>query len=242
MCSSDLTMLHIAAGRMEPVGALSNVDRLLPQYDRADPTRVPAFVGAYAVMVNTNLVTPQQEPKTWLDLLDPKWNGKTLIDDPRAAGGGGAFFQAVSILHTDDFHMRLARNAPTFTRDPGAAERRVARGEYAIWLPAMIASMQGLQGLPVRFLAPEAAVPSIRMDLTRLSRSPHPNAARLFIDHFLSEEFQTELARLGLLPTTHGAADALPQELWAFARAKLLGGLTPDTQEQRLKRAAEIYK
>ena len=162
------TMLHIAAGRMEPVGALSNVDRLLPQYDRADPTRVPAFVGAYAVMVNTNLVTPQQEPKTWLDLLDPKWNGKTLIDDPRAAGGGGAFFQAVSILHTDDFHMRLARNAPTFTRDPGAAERRVARGEYAIWLPAMIASMQGLQGLPVRFLAPEAAVPSIRMDLTRL--------------------------------------------------------------------------
>ena len=75
-----------------------------------------------------------------------------------------------------------------------------------------------------------------------MASAPHPNAARLFIDHFLSDEFQAELARLGLLPVTSGAADALPAELAPFARAKLLGGMTPDTQEQRLKFAAEVYK
>ena len=42
----------------------------------------------YGILVNTNVVKPADEPKTWADLADPKWKGKILADDTRAAGGG----------------------------------------------------------------------------------------------------------------------------------------------------------
>ncbi len=235
------TTLHGEAGRLAPLGELARA---------RDPDAAPAifedraagFVAPYAILVNANLVTPADEPKSWLDLLDPRWKGKILVDDPRAAGGGGAFLAATISIHGEEFHRRFALNGPVFSRDPAVAERRVAAGEFPILVPALVASMPGLKGLPLRFLAPAEGVPSIRMDHAILKNAPHPAAARLFIEHFLSADFQAEIARLGLLPVVRGMEERVPAELRPFARARLLGGMKAESQQRQLNFATDVYK
>src|SRR3954471_3998334 len=54
---------------------------------------VPIFTINYALLVNDS-VKKGDEPKSWKDLLDPKWKGKILMDDPRPPGGGYVWFFA----------------------------------------------------------------------------------------------------------------------------------------------------
>lgn len=235
------TTLHGEAGRLAPLGEIARAkDADAARAVFAD--RAAGFVAPYAILVNTNLVKPADEPKSWLDLLDPRWKGRVLCDDPRAAGGGGAFLAATISIHGEDFHRRFATNAPVFTRDPAVAERRVAAGEYPVLIPALVASMPGLRGLPLKYLAPEEGVPSIRMDHSILKNAPHPNAARLFIEFFLSPDFQAEIGKLGLLPVVDGLAGRMPAELQPFARARLLGGMRAESQQRQLEFATTVYK
>ena len=48
------------------------------------------------------------EPKSWKDLLDPKWKGKILADDMRALGGGAVFFMVGQQKFGNEFHEKLA--------------------------------------------------------------------------------------------------------------------------------------
>jgi spermidine/putrescine-binding protein len=67
------------AGLLQPHGAIPNQAKavLKPWV----PEEIPVFVINYGVAINTRLVPPGQEPKSWKDLADPKWKGKILSDE-----------------------------------------------------------------------------------------------------------------------------------------------------------------
>ena len=92
-----------------------------------------------------------------------------------------------------DYHRKFVTNLPVLSRDVGASERRVGLGEFPIWIPAATNGMRGLQGLPVRYIAPKEGLPHSVMDQSILTNAPHPNAARLFTDWLLGDDF-TKLA------------------------------------------------
>ena len=67
---------------------------------------------------------PDQEPKTWSDMLDPKWKGKLAMDDPRGSGPGGTILSGMEVLYgIDDVDPKLA-DAERLLRDPGRAHPR----------------------------------------------------------------------------------------------------------------------
>ena len=75
---------------------------------------------SYCLLVNRNLVKPADEPKSWKDILDPKWTGKILSDDYRALGGGAVFFVVMHDTFGKEFHEKLAAQKPVFSRDIAA--------------------------------------------------------------------------------------------------------------------------
>lgn len=239
--SDASTQLRIQTGHVGRLGQLPNAKNMLPGKE-ADERRVGSFIAPFGIMVNTNLVKPGEEPKSWRDLADPKWKGKILLDDPRALGSGHAYFAGLQRLLGEDIHRAIAANQPTLSRDVGASERRVGRGEFPVWIPAATSGMGALQGLPVKYIAPVEGVPNSPMDHAILTNAPHPNAARLFVDHFISIEFQTEVAKLGLLPVLKDMEERMPPEMRPFARVPLLASATAEAQEQMLKLATDIYK
>jgi iron(III) transport system substrate-binding protein len=203
---------------------------------------VPSYILAYGILVNTAKVKGEDEPKSWKDLLDPAWKDKILSDDMRALGGGQVMFSVLEDAFGRPFHEKLAAQQPIFSRDVGNDERRVARGEYPLRIPQLFSNTTILKGLPVKLIIPVEGVPYIRFDMALLRNAPHPNAARLFINHYLSDEVQLIYANAGLIPVVPDLGGAIKEEMRALTSAKLLGTTNVDTQDAMLALAKEIYK
>ncbi len=229
-----------AEGAFQPYGNLPSANSVVQPYV-ADGTRLSSNALSYGILVNNNLVKAGDEPKSWRDLLDPKWQNKILSDDMRALGGGSILFFTLADKLGVDFHRDLAKQKPAFVRDVRNAERRVAHGEYPLLIPEVLPYYVSIKGLPVRFISPEEGCPYVRFDLTMLKNAPHPNAARLLMNFYISDEAQQIFARGGYT-TVNGKP--VPTEVAGMKApcSKLLGTSSADRQDEMLRLAREIYQ
>jgi iron(III) transport system substrate-binding protein len=217
-----------------PHGALPSASRLAAPFT-SDGTRAPAFVIHFGILVNTDLVKPADEPRSWADLLLPRWKGQILADDVHPVGSGSLFFQATYGKLGRGFHEKLAAQDPSFTRDPRGSQRRVARGEYPIFLPSSLAAMKELEGLPLKTVVPSEGAVYVLYQTAVFKNAPHPNAARLFMDFLLSDEAQAIYAEDGYGPVVESVRkrSSLPA---------LLGTSELKTMAEMARLAREIYK
>ena len=204
----------------------------------------PVMTIAYGMLANTNLIKTEDMPKAWADLADPKWKGKILSDDTRAIGGGYLMFfvQLNAPTLGETFHEALARNEPQFTRDMREAGRRVARGEFPLYSPFILTEISNLRGLPVKLIVPAEGCPFVLYGNALSRNAPHPNAARLYIDYWLSEEAQMMWAKTGMGVARAGLEAGIPAEVRELANARLLGTSDPDRQDAGMAAAKRIYK
>ncbi len=228
-------------GELQPHGGVPNAANLIDGQSATD-IRVPNYMLIYGVLVNTSLVKPEDEPKSWNDLADPKWKGKILSDDMRAIGGGQVMFSALADAMGKDYLRKLGSQEIAFSRDVGADERRVARGEYPLRIPQLVSNYLLLKGLPVKFVMPSEGAPYIRFDMAILKGAPHLAAAKLFMNYYLSEEAQLLYAQGGLVPLARGVIDKVDPALRALEQSKLMGTTDPDTQDSMLALARETFK
>ena len=150
---STTTWLMTRDGNFQPHGPIPNIKNIVPPYE-ADDIRIPAEVISYSLMINRNLVKPADEPTSWKDILDAKWTGKILSDDYRALGGGAVFFVVMHDTFGKEFVEKLAAQKPVFSRDIQNSERRVARGEFPLYIPFSLQDYNNLKGLPVKPIVP----------------------------------------------------------------------------------------
>lgn len=238
---STTTALQLAEGIFQPHGPLPNAGKPVPPF-AVDDIRVPIYVIPYGILVNTEMVKPAEEPKSWKDVLDPRWKGKILADDMRALGGGAVFFMVMQQKFGREFHEKLAQQQPHMNRELRGNYRRVARGEYPVYIPFTLPDILDLKGLPVKVILPPEGSPYVRFDGAIFKNAPHPNAARLLVDFFLSDEVQTIFTSLGYPPVIGGLEGKISAETRPLAQAKLLGTTDPKLQDEMLKLATQIYK
>lgn len=231
-----------ADGMLQPIGELPRLSAVLPQF-AGDGMSIPVAMVIYGLLVNTRLVPPAEVPKSWHDLLEPHWRGKILADDMRSPGGGSVFFFATYDKFGRSFHEALARQQLQFSSfSLQDNQRRVARGEFALYLPMGMPDSLRLQGLPVRAVLPTEGSPYVFFSLSILKRAPHPNAARLLINYFLGPEAREVFLRAGRPVSVTGDNSKLPDNVRAIADAKLLGTTDWTRQNEMLKLATEVYK
>jgi len=99
-----------------------------------------------------------------------------------------------------------------------------------------------MKGLPVKLIFPTEGISYVRFDLGIVKGAPHPNAAKLMIDFYLSEEAQLIYANAGMAPVINIPLDKVNEDARAMSAAKLLGTTRVETQEANMAKAKDIYK
>ena len=225
---------------IQKLPSIPNAANLRPPFKTTDYS-VPAYVQPMGILINTRLVKDADVPKSWNDLNAPQWKGKILSDDMRPLGSGNSMFSVLQSNMGKDFNAKLAEQKPVFSRDMRNDARRVARGEYPIYVPQVFAFASDLKGLPVKVVIPEEGAPYAQMEFAVLKNAPHPNAARLFIQHFLDKDSQTLYANAWMLPVVKGAAESANADAQPFANAKLMGIAKLSERPAMMDLAKKLY-
>lgn len=155
--------------------------------------------------INTSLVKPE-DIKSHRDLLQPRWKGKMVMQDPTSAGTGISWFSVLSTQLGYDFMRELAKQDPVIIGDRRLQLDWVAQGKY----PVAIAPQSDTVGMFKREGAPVAQlilddgtyVAAGSGFIILVNKAAHPNAARLFINWFLGKEAQTLYSKSNLLPSS----------------------------------------
>ena len=223
-------------------GGVPNQKNLRPPFV-ADKWAAPAWVQVVCMLANTNLVKPADEPKVWKDILDPKWKGRMLTDDMRAVGSGQTVFAVLYKTYGEQFLAALAGQNMGVGRDLQEDTRRVARGEFPIFINQIIAFASPIKGLPAKVIVPEDGCPYTPIAGAILRGAPHPNAARLFMNHLIDQDSQVTYAKAWMGTVVTGIVEKMtdPDEK-RFAQAKLMGSIAAEDRERMLKRATELMK
>ena len=238
------TMIEEQVGNgdhVQRLGSIPNAAGLREPF-RITDVSVPAFVQAMGILVNTRLVKPEDEPKSWNDLTDPKWRGKILSDDMRPLGSGNTLFAVLQNAMGASFNEKLAEQKPVFSRDMRNDARRVARGEYPLYITQIFAFASDLKGLPVKVVVPREGAVYATMEFALLKNAPHPNAARLLINHFLDHQSQLTYANAWMLPVVRDVAEQVQDDAKPFASAKLLGSARLSERPAMMELAKRLYK
>ena len=165
--------------RYTPAGA----DRLSPLF--RDPEGMAWGWRAFPLVIpyNTRQVAAAEAPRTWKDLLDPRWKDKLVIAHPGYAGSVITQILALANLYGWEYWAQLARNRPMLVQsihDPG---RTVVSGERAAGVNGAdygLLWIERRKGSPVAAVYPRDGVVLVSSPTAIMSFAPHPTAARLF--------------------------------------------------------------
>lgn len=155
------------------------------------------------IFYNTKLVNAK-EFISHKDLLNPKWKGKLVVDDPRRGGPGVATF-TFFYLHPElgpEFIRALGKQQMTILRDYAQEVDAVGQGRYPALIGGadFVAINRAKQGAPVAIVDPRELkegtdVSPANGNVALFNRAPNPNAAKIYINWLLSKEGQTSFAR-----------------------------------------------
>jgi iron(III) transport system substrate-binding protein len=165
---------------------------------------------------NTKYVKAADAPKSFADLLSPKWKGMMVKGHP---GYSGTILTATFEISRDlgwDYLQKLGQQKIMQVQSSTEPPKKLALGERPIMADGNEYNLFTLKesGQPVDVIYPSEGTPFIASPSAVMAKAPHPNAARLFQSFLFTAETQQLLIDLGglrsLHPKTHEHAGRTP--------------------------------
>ena len=169
-------------GWLAPYVTEDMAQHFLPEYRDPDGMSATTRIYLSSIAYNTNLVKPDDAPKSFADLLDPKWAGKMVKGHPAYSGTiMTATFQMVREFGWD-YYEKLSKQRVMQVQSSTDPPKKLALGERAVMADGNEYNVVLLKeaGQPVEPVYPTDGTPTISGPTGIFANAPHPNAARLF--------------------------------------------------------------
>jgi len=152
---------------------------------------------AGVISYNTDMVKPYDVPKTYDDLLHPKWKGKMILDINGPEWYAG-MLQVLGQQKGPQFMRALAKQDLQFRQSKVLANQVLTSEEFSLLINNYehLAQAARKKGAPVDSVAAYPVLSRVHT-IALAQYAPHPNVGRLYIDFVLSEEGQKILRSFG---------------------------------------------
>jgi iron(III) transport system substrate-binding protein len=162
-------------------------------------------IGLSIIAYNTNLVKPEGAPKSFADLLDPKWSGKIVKAHP---GYSGTIMTATFQLQRDlgwGYLEKLAQQKVMQLQSASDPPKKLALGERAVQVDGNEYNIFQIKegGGPVEPVYASEGTPLVIGPNAVFKNAPNPNAARLFQCFCFSPECQQLISDVGGQRSVH---------------------------------------
>jgi len=191
--------MHVLTRRGVLARYLPQANSLYPGDFKEDGYWTTVYYNPYVVAYNTKLVPPRAVPKTYEDLLDPKWEKNMMMEGTKADWFAGVL-QIMGREPGLKYMRALAKQTPSLREGHELLAQLVVAGEGAldVNIPASSVDRVKEKGAPIDWTAVGAA-PAVMVGIGQSAGAPHPNAAKLYIDFLLSREGQKIFQSFGRL-------------------------------------------
>jgi iron(III) transport system substrate-binding protein len=202
------------------------VDRgLIEKYESPQAKNFPADVqdpGYWApikalvltMTYNGDLIKPDDAPKKWEDLLDPKWKGQMVMPDAFYSGAALHWYGAIRKAYGKSFMEKLAKQDVLIRRGSGDVANTVTSGERP--LAAMHLMYRAFadikKGANLHVSIPEVGTPVSYMVIGVPKGAPNSEAGKKFIDFALSKPAQSYWQKEFFTPSLHEDVEPLTRE------------------------------
>jgi iron(III) transport system substrate-binding protein len=158
------------------------------------------YMDTRVLAYNTRLASRDEVPKSYDDLLAPKWKGKMAMDDADYILYG-SLLEMMGKERGRAFLKKLAQQDLILRSGHSLLTQLLMAGEFPIYLDGFGSNIENFKarGAPLDWVPLQPVIVSLN-PVGMAVNAPHPNAARLLIDFLLSKEGQEIARTVGKLP------------------------------------------
>jgi iron(III) transport system substrate-binding protein len=174
---------------------------LLTQYDSPESAHYPARLAGYwtpinaltlSMAYNADHIHPEDAPKTWEDLLHPKWKGRMTMSDALYSGAALHWYAALRSTYGKSFMEKLAKQDILVRNGSGETTDTIISGERplaAMLLDYYVVAAMG-KGANLYLVQPPEGIPASYEVIGLPAGGPNPDLGKKFLDFALSREAQ----------------------------------------------------
>jgi iron(III) transport system substrate-binding protein len=171
-----------------------------------DGTWTSFFMNTHVLAYNTKLVKKDELPRTYEEIINPKWKDKITMSEDFDIFG--MMLKVMGRAKGIEFMRRLAAQGVNLKNSYSLTIGAVASDEVPLGLNVYGTRTEEFKkrGAPVDWIPLEFTLASLE-PLAVGAKAPHPNSARLFVDFLLSKEAQGMMRERFRIPSR---PDVLP--------------------------------
>lgn len=206
-----------------------NRDATPAEYRDPDNLWIGNNLHLMVILQNTKLVPADQGPKSWTDLLDPKWKGKIAFTDP---ANSGSAYSVVTML-VDQWGGgdtgwkkvgELFRNLKVLNRS-SLVFQGVGNGEYPLGISLEYAGpLWASNGAPVKTVYPADGTVGSMEGVAIIKGGPNPDSAKAYVDYINRKDVREMILKATFRRPTRGDLDlsSLPGNLPPLSAVKII--------------------
>lgn len=181
-----------------------NADELPDENVNQEEGWFAPYSAVFGAAYNTEAVEEGDVPRTWDEFIEPHWDGRISMADPRQPSSSSVTLAGLlgNDIVDNQWFSGLAELSPVPLDGPQVEQSLVSgQSDVAIW-PLGYVNGARADGAPLEFI-PELGleVPDVAL---LLKNAPSPEAARIFLDWTVSETGQAAYSESGYMPQIQG--------------------------------------